>query len=97
MAHPQVPLVRAFVGDDIVITDGNQRAVVQHRDEHEHEHRQLEEVGPDTLKTPNAAISQHASIELVNPRLGSLTGQGTAVQQMSPSARVTLPHQCIWI
>ena len=45
-AHPQVPLVRPRVGDDVVIPDGDEGAVVEERDQHQHEHRQLEEGRP---------------------------------------------------
>lgn len=45
-AHPEVPFVRAGVGDDIVVADGDERAVIEQRDQHQHQHRQLEEAGP---------------------------------------------------
>ena len=37
-AHPQVPLVWPRVGDDVVIADGDEGAVVEECDQHQHEH-----------------------------------------------------------
>jgi 3-deoxy-D-manno-octulosonic acid (KDO) 8-phosphate synthase len=44
-AH-QVPLLGDRIGSDDVVAHGDERSVSEERDEHEHQHRQLEEGGP---------------------------------------------------
>mmetsp|Transcript_29109 Transcript_29109/g.62706 ORF Transcript_29109/g.62706 Transcript_29109/m.62706 type:complete len:561 (-) Transcript_29109:1174-2856(-) len=44
--HRQVPHVGVLGGDHVVVTDRDEGSVVQQGDEHEHQHGQLEVVGP---------------------------------------------------
>lgn len=56
-AHPEIPLVRAGVGDNIVIADGDEGAIVEERDEHQHEYWQLEERRPLRSNTHHACFT----------------------------------------
>ena len=41
-----VPLLRNRQGLNDVVNDGNECAVIEERDKHQHEHREQQEVGP---------------------------------------------------
>ena len=63
IAHPEIPLVWAGVGDDIVIANGDEGAIVEERDEHQHEDWQLEECRPLRSITDIACFTRSFSMQ----------------------------------
>lgn len=72
MAHPEIPLIRPRVGYDIVIADGDEGAVVEESDQHQHEHWQLEEGWPlqKPLDPKPQTISYRTACVVVRPVAG---------------------------